>query len=61
MMAADPAAETPRLGSWQRLATPACARIHITLLRPFAVLGDTDMMFNLGAMLAGSDSDEATV
>jgi hypothetical protein len=36
-------------------------QIHITLLRPFAVLGDTDMMFNLGAMLAGSDPDEATV
>jgi len=29
-------------------------------LQPFADLGDTDMMFNLGTMLAGSDPDEAT-
>ena len=60
MMAADPAAETPRLGSWQRLAVPACARSTSHSLQPFADLGDTDMMFNLGTMLAGSDPDEAT-
>jgi hypothetical protein len=36
-------------------------QIHITVMQPFADLGDTDMMFNLGAMLAGSDPDEARV
>ena len=36
-------------------------QIHITLLQPFADLGDTDMIFNLVAMLTGSDPDEATV
>jgi len=34
-------------------------QIHITVMQPFADLGDTDMMFNLGAMLAGSDPGEA--
>jgi hypothetical protein len=61
MMAADPAAETPRLGSWQRLAVPASGSSTSLPLQPFADLDDTDMMFNLGAVLAGSDPDEATV
>ena len=44
-----------------RLACRRVRQIHITFMQPFADLGDTDMMFNLGAMLAGSDPDEGAV
>jgi hypothetical protein len=36
-------------------------QIRMALMQRFADLGDTDMTFALGAMLAGSDPDEATV
>jgi hypothetical protein len=61
MMIADAAAETP--AAWPVAATYNCSmrQIAMALMQPFADLGDTDMTFALGAMLAGSDPDEATV
>jgi hypothetical protein len=58
MMIADAAAETP--AAWPVAATYNCSmrQIRMALMQPFA---DSDMTFALGAMLAGSDPDEATV
>ena len=61
MMAADAAVETSAAWPVAAASNSSMRQIHITVMQPFADLGDTDMMFNLGAMLAGSDPDEARV
>lgn len=61
MTAADADAQTPTTWPVAAAYNSSMRQIHITVMQPFADLGDTDMMFNLGAMLAGSDPDEARV
>lgn len=61
MMAVDAAAETPAAWPMAEAYNFSMHQIHITVMQLFAELGDTDMIANLEAMLAGSDPDEATV
>jgi len=59
-MAADAAVETS--AAWPVAATASNSsmrQIAITLMRPFADLGHTGAMFNLGVLLAGSNPSQA--
>src|SRR5665647_2729681 len=60
MKAADAVAEPP--AAWAGAAvvySSSMRQMAITLMQPFADLGDTGAMYNLGAMLKGSDPEEA--
>ena len=60
MKAADAVDETPaaRVGA-AVVYSSSMRQMAITLMQPFADLGDTDAMFNLGALLSSRDPDEA--
>src|SRR5674476_960770 len=60
MKAADAVAETPAAGAVAAVVYSSSMRqMAITLMQPFADLGDTDAMFSLGALLSSRDPDEA--
>src|SRR5665647_835537 len=60
MKAADAVADPP--AAWAGAAvvySSSMRQMAIKLMQPFADLGDTDAMFNLGALLSNRDPDEA--
>jgi len=59
MMAADAAVETSAAWPVAAASNSSMRQIAITLMRPFADLGDAGAMTNLGVLLEDSDREEA--